>query len=140
MSGEKIPTAFGMVTPAPTPDDWAEQIYRGMLDSFRSAQEAQLLRYYTGTGQDPENLPTTLVQRPLDPEYLAARKKFKRRWKRLIKRGMDLGYLKHEHCYECHGVLKVTTDTTEWVEVPNPDYDPDRPNPYATPPATGDPE
>lgn len=80
-------------------------------------------------GLDPDNLETRHVELPRDPAFLAARTEFAAKWEELTQEGIDAGYLDWAHCYECAGTLEVTTDDTEWVAEPNPDYDPDKPLP-----------
>lgn len=129
---DKVKTAFGMVTPAEEPNllsQWAAEFQQRLLANIHEENR----RWTQLSGVDPDNDPTTMEKRDLSPEYIAARKRFKKRWKRLVRRGLKLGYLEHEHCFECGGELKVTTETTEWVSVPNPDFDLDKPNPYAQP-------
>lgn len=126
---EKVKTAFGWVEPETQfmPPNWGQMV----LDNFLAGQERAMRYYDMIAGIDPDNRPTTIEERPADPHWLAKRKKFKKRWKRMVKDGLREGWLEHDHCYECGGELKVTTNTTDWVTIPNPDYDPDKPNPYA---------
>jgi hypothetical protein len=129
MSDEKIQTAFGPVTPAATfvPLNYGQLLVDQMFDNSR-----RMIRHWDiSLGIDPDNHPTTMEERDVDPAWLKARKKFRKEWRRIVKQGLREGWLEHDHCYECGGELKVTTNTTEWVKVPNPDYDPDKPNPYA---------
>ena len=127
---EKIPTAFGMVTPAPAPlipGDWLkgvhERMLRGVEDSLRLSDIRQ--------GIDPDNRPTIAVRVPRPAEFLAKRTEFEARWEALVAEGLEEGYLDHAGCYECSGPLLITADTYTVESQPNPDFDPDKPNPYA---------
>lgn len=121
MSGEKIPTAFGMVTPAAL--TWAER-------------NAQSIRAgYIARGLDPDNLPTIQVKEPLAPEFLAAREEYRERYEAILAEGEEKGFLD----FGPHGDQWVKTDIDRWATIPNPEYDPDKPNPYKRDRA-GDPE
>lgn len=101
-----------------------EDIMRTIAEGY-----ARVLLY----GVDPDNRPTRYIEQPRDPAWLKARERFTNQWNSLTEYGRRRGFLEREHCYECGGELKPTEDTTEWVEEPNPDYDPDKPNPYKLP-------
>lgn len=132
MSGEKIPTAFGMVTPAFTPDRWRE----GLVQAWAEHTEHMIRLSYIRQGIDPDNKPTIQVKEPLPAEFLAAREEYRERYEAILAEGEEKGFLD----FGPDGDQWVKTDVDRWATIPNPDYDPDRPNPYATPPATGDPE
>jgi hypothetical protein len=128
---EKIPTAFGMVTPAPKPsflpDEWA----RGWAERMVERERRMLRNMLIADGIDPDNRPTVMVEQRIPDDVLAARAEFKARWDALVQEGLDSGHLEHEHCFECGGPLTVPTNTTTWESRPNPAFDPDKPNPYA---------
>jgi hypothetical protein len=127
---EKVKTAFGMVTPAPDPiipGQWMQDIAARML---RNTEES-IRRSYMLQGVDPDNRPTVGVRVPRPAEFLARREDFATRWEAFVAEGLEEGYLEHDHCYECGGELRLTTDTDTVESHPNPDFDPDKPNPYA---------
>lgn len=66
---------------------------------------------------------------PCDPEWLASRAEFAKRWAALRAEGFEKGWLEEEPCYECAGEVMVTTNTTTAVRRPNPDYVPPEPLP-----------
>lgn len=122
---EKVKTAFGMVTPAFVPDRWMDGLREAMAESTRK----QIRMSYIRQGIDPDNGPTIMVERPLPAEFLAARADFEQRWDALHEEAAANGYVYRDDC-GCGGGHAVSHDTTEWVEMPNPDFDPDKPNPY----------
>lgn len=122
-------SAFGPVREQWLPPDLFKELRESVVASF----EQQIRRSYILTGVDPDNRPTIAERRPLPTEYLDRRAEFAIRWEALVAEGEREGYLGHADCYECGGELMVTADTTEVVSVPNPDYDPDKPNPYLLP-------
>lgn len=124
---EKIPTAFGMVTPAPptsfVPNEW----FVGLRQDMSKRHQRMIRSAYIMQGIDPDNRPTISVKEPLSAEFLTARAEFAERWEAIIQEGEDKGFLD----LGPDGDRWVTTDTDRWASVPNPDYDPDKPNPYA---------
>ncbi|MBO1739686.1 hypothetical protein [Leifsonia sp. TF02-11] len=134
---EKIPTAFGMVTPASKPFAPGEWM-REWADRLEARQRQMIRNSYIMQGIDPDNRPEITERRPLDPAFIEARAEFAKRWEELVAEGEAAGYLGRDHCYECGGELAISTHTTEAIRVPNPDFDPDKPNPYAQDPTVDD--
>lgn len=135
----KIQTALGPVTPAPIsffPADIARKVLERVLeDQHQAIRTREIL-----AGIDPDNRPTIGEKRSLSAEFLANRSDFALRWDALLAEGEREGYLIHDHCYECAGELRVANETTEVVSVPNPSYDPAKPNPYVNARTRRDPD
>lgn len=107
-----------------------ESFARTFLEQMLEGHRAMSRRLAILNGIDPDNPPTVYVEQPRDQTWLDDRDDFARRWKYVIDQGLENGWLERVSCFECGGELKVTEETTDWVEQSNPDYDPTKPNPY----------
>jgi hypothetical protein len=107
------------------PTDWNAELLR----TWNEHTKRSIRLSYIMQGIDPENLPTIQVKQPLPAEFLAARAEFAERWEAIIQEGEDKGFLDMGP----DGDRWVDDETSKWVSVPNPDYNPDKPNPYILP-------
>lgn len=111
--------------------DLAEAFRRQVLANL----EAENRRWDALSGVDPDNRPTRFVEQPRDPAWIKRRDDFAARWNAIIEEGLDHDYLDALRGDEAPEYV-LNKDSTEWVEEPNPDYDPKKPNPNAIPEGT----
>lgn len=111
------------------PEDLGKQLVQQMLDGL----EADNRKWDILQGRDPDNLPTTLVEQPYTSEWLDGRAGFATRWEAMISEGLRQGWLEVLSNGEEAAEYGITTGASRWVEAPNPDYDPTKPNPYVLP-------
>lgn len=103
------------------PPNWHEEILNRMADQVsKQARTIDIL-----SGIDPDNRPTIHVEEPRDADWLDRRAAFVKQILPLLAEGLREGWC------DLEGELHFDASTTHHVEVPNPDFDPDLPNPYA---------
>jgi hypothetical protein len=92
----------------------AHRKFAASIQLSREAYRAQFDRSDYGKQYDRKG---HLEVTPKDPKFLSAREAWTERWQRLNAEGEALGYIEHEHCYECGGELIPTVDDKDrtWV-------------------------